>query len=133
MDFPVTGCINGAQKCSNGVVVSCMGIYITFIDYCVMKFCIFQVGGVISDGVGLCIIFFLMVLSCFDSLGGGVEGVLAHSPSEVGMLTPSEGCVNGISAGGVGSTGIIPGVISLMTCWCVRGAKRIGVGSVGVN
>ena len=73
-------------------------------------------GGCLSNCVGLCIVFLLMVLSRFDCLCGSVECVLVHSPSEVGMVTPSEGCVNGISAGGVGSTGIIPGVLSLMTC-----------------
>ena len=49
------------------------------------------------------------------------------------MVTPSEGCVNGMVSGGVGSTGIIPGVFDLVTSWCVRGAKRICVGAVGVD
>ena len=71
--------------------------------------------GVISDYVGLCIVFLLLVLSRFDRLCGGVECVLTHSPSEVGMVTPSEGCVSGCSGGGVGSTGMMPGVFALVT------------------
>ena len=59
--------------------------------------------------------------------------MLGHSPSEVGMVTPSKCCVNGMFYGGVGSTVIIPGVFSLVTCWCVRGAKLICVGDVGVD
>ena len=82
----------------------------------------------ISDGVG----FLLVFLSCSYRLGGYVECMLARSPSEVGMVTPSEGCVIGWSGGGVGSAGIMPGVFYLVTRWCVHGAKRICVGSVGV-
>ena len=59
--------------------------------------------------------------------------VLGHSLSEVGMVTPSEGCVNGMFSEGVVSTGIIPGVFALVTRWCVRGAKRICVGVIGVD
>ena len=33
MDLPVTGCITGAQKCYNGVVIFCVGIYISFIAF----------------------------------------------------------------------------------------------------
>ena len=33
MDLPVTGCITGAQKYSNCVVVVFVGISIAFIDY----------------------------------------------------------------------------------------------------
>ena len=56
-----------------------------------------------------------------------------HSPSEFGVVTPSEDYGNGISFGGFGSTGIIPGVFALVTRWCVRGDKRICVRSVGVD
>ena len=58
---------------------------------------------------------------------------MRHSTSEVGMVTTSEGCVNGRFYGGVGSTGIIPVVFALVTRWCVRGDKRICVGAVGVD
>ena len=105
-----------------------MGIFIAFIASCVINFGIGQVGGVISDGVG----FLLMVLICFDRIGGGMVCTLAHSPSEVGMVTPSEGCVSGWSSGGVGFTGIMPGVFAIVANWCVRGAKFICVGDVGV-
>ena len=71
--MPVTVCITGAQKCSNGVVVSCVVISIAFIASCIMKFGIGRVGGFLSDGVGLCIVFLIMVPSHFDRLGGGVE------------------------------------------------------------
>ena len=93
-----------------------------------MKFGIGLVGGVRSGDVGFCIVFLLLVISSFDCLGGGVECVLVHSPSEVGMVTPSVGCVNCMLFGGVGSTGIIPGVFDLVTCCCVRGDKCICVG-----
>ena len=83
----------------------------------------------ISDGVG----FLLVFLSCYYRLGSDVECMLARSSSEVVMVTPSEGCVVGWSGGGVGSAGIMPGVFDLVACWCVRGAKRICVGSVGVD
>ena len=43
-----------------------------------------------------------------------MECVLVKSPSEVGMVTPYEGCVNGIFFGGAGSTEIIPGVFALV-------------------
>ena len=83
----------------------------------------------ISDGVG----FLLVFLSCSYCLGGDVECMLARSLSEVGMVTPSEGCVIGWSGGGVGSASILPGVFALVTRWCVRGAKIICVGYVGVD
>ena len=83
----------------------------------------------ISDGFGFLIVF----LSCSYCLGGDVECMLARSSSEVGMVTPSEGCVIGWSGGGLGSAGIMPSVFDLVTRWCVRVAKRIGVGSVGVD
>ena len=87
----------------------------------------------ISDGVGFCIFVLLVVLSRFDSLGGDMECVLVHSPSEVGMVTPSEGCVSGWSVGGFGSAGIMTGVFDLVMRWCVHGAKRICVDAVGVD
>ena len=62
-----------------------------------------------------------------------MECMLARSSSKVGMVTPSEGCVIGWSGGGVGSAGIMPGMFDLVTRWCVRGAKHICVGSVGVD
>ena len=83
----------------------------------------------ISDGFG----FLLVFLSCSYRLGGGVVCMLARSSSEVGMVTPSEVCVIGWSGGGVGYAVIIPGVFDLVTRWCVRGAKCICVGSVGVD
>ena len=75
----------------------------------------------ISDGLG----FLMVFLICYYRLGGDVECMLARSPSEVGMVTPSEVCVIGWSGGGVGSAGIMPGVFALIMCWCVCGAKRI--------
>ena len=78
-------------------------------------------------------LFLLLVLSRFDRIGGGMECVLGHSSSKVGMVTPSEGCVNGMFSGGVGSTGIVPGIFSLLKCWCVRGYKRFCVGAVVVD
>ena len=54
-----------------------------------MKFGSGLVGGVRSGGVKLCMIFLLLVLSRFDPLGGGVECMLGHSSSEVGIVTPS--------------------------------------------
>ena len=59
--------------------------------------------------------------------------MLALSPSKVGTVTPYEGCVSGWSVGGVGSAEIIPGVFSLVTCWCMRESKRICVGDVGMD
>ena len=56
-----------------------------------------------------------------------------HSPSEVNMVTPSEGCVNGMSSGGVSSIVSMPGVFDLVTHWCMCGSKRICVGAVGVD
>ena len=47
------------------------------------------------------------------------------------VYSPSEGCVNGMFSGGVGSTGIIPGVFALVTRRCVCGAKHICVCPVG--
>ena len=77
--------------------------------------------------------FLLMVIIIFYSLGGGVECVLGRLPSGVGMVTPSEWCVNGMLSGGVGSSGIIPSVFALVMHWCVHGAKRICVDAVGVD
>ena len=59
--------------------------------------------------------------------------MLGHSPSEVSMVTTSEGCVNGVFFGGVFPTGIIPGVFALVKRWCVCGAKRNCVGDVVVD
>ena len=59
--------------------------------------------------------------------------MLARSPSKVGMVTTSEGCVSAWCAGCVGSVGIIPGVFACVKRWCVRGAKCIGVGAVVVD
>ena len=73
MYFPITGCIIGAQKCSNGVVVVCVGILIAFVASLVINFGIGLVRGFCYDGVGLCIVFLLLVISRFGRLGGGVE------------------------------------------------------------
>ena len=51
---------------------------------------------VLSDGVGFCIFFLILVLSRFYRLGGVVKCVMMHSCSEVGMVPPSEVCVNGM-------------------------------------
>ena len=93
------------------------------------------VGGVRSVGVEFCfcMAFLLLVLSRFDRIGGGMECVLGHSSSKVGMVTPSEGCVNGMLYIGVFPTGIIPGMFALVARWCVHGSKHICVGAVGVD
>ena len=91
------------------------------------------VGCVCSVVVEFHMVFLLLVLSRFDRLGGGVECILGHSPSEVCMVTPYEVFVNGMFSVGVVSTGIIPSVFALVTRWCVRGAKRICVGAVDVD
>ena len=49
------------------------------------------------------------------------------------MVTPSEGFFSGWYGGDVGSAGIMPGVFALVMCWCVRRAKCICVGYVGVD
>ena len=133
MDFPVTGCITSAQKFSNGIVVLCMVISIKFFASLVKNVGIGLMGGVLSDGVGFCVLLLLMVLSRFDRLGSGMDCVMVRSPSEVGMVTPSEGCFNCMLFEGAGSTGVIPDMFALVTRWCVRGAKRICVGDVGVD
>ena len=51
--------------------------------------------------------------------------MLARSPYEVGMMTPYEVCVSVWYNVGVGSTGIVTGVFSLLMRLCVCGAKRI--------
>ena len=56
-----------------------------------MKFDSGLVGGFLSSGVELRMVFWLLVLSRFDCLGGGVECVMGHSPYEVGMATDIEG------------------------------------------
>ena len=48
---PVKGCITGAHKCSNGIVVSCVGIEIALVASCVMYFGIGRVGVDIYDVV----------------------------------------------------------------------------------
>ena len=78
-----------------------------------------------SSGIEFSFNFLLLVLSCFDCRGSGGECVLGHSPSEVVMVTSSEGFVNGMFSGGFGSSRNIPGVFALVTFWCVHGAKRI--------
>ena len=71
--------------------------------------------GVQYVGVEFSMDFVLVVISRFGCQGGGVECVLGNSPSEVGMVTLSKGCVNGMFSGDVGSSGIIPGVFSVVT------------------
>ena len=54
-------------------------------------------GGEISDGVGFCGVFIVcltVALNRFGRLGGVEECLLARSPSEFGMVTPSE-CLTG--------------------------------------
>ena len=93
-----------------------------------MKFSSGILVGVRSVGVEFSMDFVLLFLSRFDRLGGVIECVMGHSPYEVGMVTLSESCVNGMFSGSVVSSEIIPDVISVMTHWCVRGAKHIFVG-----
>ena len=78
-------------------------------------------------------VFLLLFIGRFDHIGGGVECVLGHLPSEVGMVTPSEDFFNVMFSVGVGSNGIIPGVFAIVTHWCVHGAKRMCVGAVGFD
>ena len=59
--------------------------------------------------------------------------MLGQSPSEVVMVTPYEGFVNGMFSGGSVSTGIIPDVFNLVTHWCVRASKRICVGAISID
>ena len=80
-----------------------------------MKFGSGLLVGVRYVGVEFSMDFVILVLSRFDRRGGGVDCVLGHSPSEVGMVTLSKGCVNGMFSGDVGSSGIIPGVFSVVT------------------
>ena len=49
------------------------------------------------------------------------------------MVTPSEGFVVGMLFGGFVKTGFIPNVFALVMRWCVRGAKLVFVGAVGVD
>ena len=84
-------------------------------------------GGYTSDGVGFCL---AVVLNLSDSLGGDVECVLARSPSEVGMVTPSGCFVRTCSEGSVGFVGIIPGAFACVMSWCVCSVVR---GAVGVE
>ena len=98
-----------------------------------MKFGSVILVGVCYVGVESIMEFVLLFISCFDRLGVGVEYVLGYSPSEVGMVTPYDGFVNGMFSGGVVSTGIIPSVFSLVTHWCVCGDQSVCVGNVGVD
>ena len=119
------GCITGAQKCSNNILSLCVCIEIAFIASRIIYFSMVRVGGNTSDGVeffGVCIVSLTVVINTFDCLCGGVECILAHSPSEVGMVTPSECCVSVCYKGGFGSVGIMPGVFTQVTCWCVHGS-----------
>ena len=87
-----------------------------------------RVGGDTSDGIGfcgVCIICLTVVINCYDYLGGGVEYMLARSPSEVGMVTPSECCVGVCSKGGFGYVGIMSGMFTHVMRACVHGAIRI--------
>ena len=59
--------------------------------------------------------------------------VLERSLSEDGMVTPYECFVGACYVVGVGAVGIILGVFSRVTRWCVCGAVRIWYGAVGVN
>ena len=70
-------------------MVVCVGIVIAFIASSMMKFGSGILVGFRSIGVELSMEFVILVLSRFDCLGGGVECVLGHSTSEVGMVTPS--------------------------------------------
>ena len=114
----------GAHNCFEGVVELCVGIEIVFVASCVVYFGIVRVGGDTFECVGfcgVCIVFLAVVLNSFDCIGGVVECVLVCSPSEVGMVTHYECCVNVCSEGSVGPVGIIPDVFACVTCWCVRG------------
>ena len=51
--------------------------------------------------------------------------MLALSPSEVGMVTPYEGCVSVWSDRGANYLGIMPGVLARVAHCCVRGDKHI--------
>ena len=68
-----------------------------------------------SDGVrfcGVCIGCLTVVLNIFDRQGGGVECLLERSPSEVGMVTPSE-CFGGSLSEKVVGVGVsMPGVFA---------------------
>ena len=103
------------------------------IDYLVMKYGIGLVEGVRSVGAELCMVFLLLVLRHFDCLGGGVECVLGHSLSKVGVVEPSEGCFNVMFSGGVVFTSITPGMFAIVTRWCVHGDKRICVGAIDAD
>ena len=74
-----------------------------------------------------------VVINPFDCIGGGMECMLAHSLSEVGMVTPFERCVSVCSKVSFGSVGIMPGVFAHVTCWYVHGAICIWFGAVGVE
>ena len=62
-----------------------------------------------------------------------MECVLARANSEVGIVTLSECSVGVCFERGLGSVGIMPGVFARVTRWCVRGARRIWVGALGMD
>ena len=66
-----------------------------------------------------------VVFNFFDLQGDGAKCILARSPSEVSMVTPSELFLGTCSEGGVGDVGIMPGMFACVMHWCVRGAIRI--------
>ena len=84
-----------------------------------------RVGGNTSYGLGffgVCIFSLTVVINPFDNLGGGMVCMLAHSPSEVGMVTPSERCVSVCSKGSFCSVGIMSSFFADVTCWYVHGS-----------
>ena len=66
-----------------------------------------------------------VVFNFFDLQGDGAKCILARSPSEVSMVTPSECGVSVCSGGCVSSGEIMPDVFDCVTRWCVCGAIRI--------
>ena len=81
----------------------------------------------------------MVALIIVDLRGGGVGGVVAHSPSEVGTVTPPEGSIGALYEGVVGVIviiwcllGRILGVFDRVTRCCVHGSSHIWDGAVGV-
>ena len=83
------------------------------------------VGGDTFYGIGFCIVFLTFVRNSFGQIVGGVQCLLACSPSEVGMVTPSEGCVSVWYNGCVSSLVIMPGLFTGVMSWCVHGSNSI--------